>query len=287
MPSASFSSTAATKPLCPRTGVLPTGVRLDVLSAHLGNGCGDAATVLGPGLAEWNGAGQEGLAALNTAMTRDGVVLDLPAGTKLDKPILVVHLLSGEAGAVHPRNVLRMGAGAEAEIVEVFIGRPGGAGWTNAVLEGAIGQGGHLRHVVLVRHGADVGPYRPDDDGCRARRGLRGPGVHPRRPGGQERVRRQAVRAGCGLQAFRRRAWPTGGAMSTTPPRSPMPRRTPRASRCSATWPTTMRDRYSRAASWSNRTRKRPMPGNPAAASCFRPARRPRTSRSSGSSPTT
>ena len=137
-------------------GALPEGARIDVLSAHLGNCCDDAASVLGPGLAEWNGAGQGGLAALNTAMTRDGVVLDLPDGAKLDNPILVVHLLSGAAGAVHPRSVLRLGAGAEAELMEVYIGRPGGAGWTNAVLEGAIGEGGRLRHVALIRDGADA-----------------------------------------------------------------------------------------------------------------------------------
>ena len=135
-------------------GALSGGARLDVLSAHLGNGCGDAAAILGPGLAEWDGAGQEALAALNTAMTRDGVVVDVPAGTKLDKPILVVHLLSGEAGAVHPRNVLRIGAGAEADLAEVFIGRSGSTGWTNTVLEGAIEQGGRLRHVAMIRHGA-------------------------------------------------------------------------------------------------------------------------------------
>ena len=135
-------------------GAQSGGARLDVLSAHLGNGCGDAAAILGPGLAEWDGAGQEALAALNTAMTRDGVVVDVPAGTKLDKPILVVHLLSGEAGAVHPRNVLRIGAGAEADLAEVFIGRSGSTGWTNTVLEGAIEQGGRLRHVAMIRHGA-------------------------------------------------------------------------------------------------------------------------------------
>ena len=137
-------------------GALPKGARLDVLSAHLGNGCDDADSILGPGLAEWNGAGQEGLAALNTAMTRDGVLLELPPGMKLDRPILVVHLLSREAGAIHPRNVLRIGAGAEAALVEAFVGRPGGAGWTNAVLEGSIEPGGRVRHVAMIRHGADA-----------------------------------------------------------------------------------------------------------------------------------
>ena len=135
---------------------LPPGAKLDVLSAHLGNGCDDAASVLGTGLAEWNGAGQEGLAALNTAMTRDGVLFELPARVKLEKPILVVHLLSGKAGAVHPRNVLRIGSGAEADVVEAFIGLSGAGGWTNSVLDGAIGQGGALRHVALVRQGEDA-----------------------------------------------------------------------------------------------------------------------------------
>ena len=135
---------------------LPPGAKLDVLSAHLGNGCEDAASILGTGLAEWNGAGQEGLAALNTAMTRDGMLFELPAGAKLEKPILVVHLLTGKAGAVHPRNVLRIGAGAEADVVESFIGLPGSGGWTNSVLDGAIAEGGRVRHVALVRHGEDA-----------------------------------------------------------------------------------------------------------------------------------
>ena len=135
---------------------LPPGAKLDVLSAHLGNGCEDAASILGTGLAEWNGAGQEGLAALNTAMTRDGVLFELPAGAKLEKPILVVHLLTGKAGAVHPRSVLRIGAGAEADVVESFIGLPGSGGWTNSVLDGAIAEGGRVRHVALVRHGEDA-----------------------------------------------------------------------------------------------------------------------------------
>ena len=135
---------------------LPPGAKLDVLSAHLGNGCEDAASILGTGLAEWNGAGQEGLAALNTAMTRDGVLFELPAGTKLEKPILVVHLLTGKAGAVHPRSVLRIGPGAEADVVESFIGLPGSGGWTNSVLDGAIAEGGRVRHVALVRHGQDA-----------------------------------------------------------------------------------------------------------------------------------
>ena len=136
-------------------GALPAGVRLDVLSARLGNGSDDAAAILGPGLGEWNGAGQEGLASLNAAMARDGVVLDLPDGARLERPVLVVHLSSGAAGAVHPRSVLRLGAGAEAELVEIFAGHPGG-GWTNSVLEGAVGQGGRLRHAVLIRPGADA-----------------------------------------------------------------------------------------------------------------------------------
>ena len=135
---------------------LPPGAKLDVLSAHLGNGCEDAASILGTGLAEWNGAGQEGLAALNTAMTRDGVLFELPAGAKLEKPILVVHLLTGKAGAVHPRSVLRIGPGAEADVVESFIGLPGSGGWTNSVLDGAIAEGGRVRHVALVRHGEDA-----------------------------------------------------------------------------------------------------------------------------------
>ncbi len=93
-----------------------------------------------------------GLKALNAAMTRDGLVLEVPKGAVLEKPVVVVHAMSAQAGtrAVHPRTVVRVGEGAEADLIEVFTGQAGASGWTNAVLDGTLDQAAHLRHVVLV-----------------------------------------------------------------------------------------------------------------------------------------
>ncbi len=97
-------------------------------------------------------AGHAGLRALNTAMTRDGLVVDLPPGARLDKPVCVIHRRSRAHGglAVHPRSLLRIGAGCELELIEVFAGDPDADGWTNAILDAELAEGARLRHLVLV-----------------------------------------------------------------------------------------------------------------------------------------
>ena len=124
---------------------LPTGIT--ALSAWLGTGNADVAL-----RSDGFSAEHIGLKALNAAMTRDGLVVEVPNGAVLERPVVVVHAMSAAAGsrAVHPRTVVRMGEGAEAELIEVFTGEAGARGWTNAVLDGSLARAAHLRHVVLV-----------------------------------------------------------------------------------------------------------------------------------------
>jgi Fe-S cluster assembly protein SufD len=88
--------------------------------------------------------------ALNTAFVTDGAVIDIPAGVTLDKPLLVVSLsASKEARLTTIRNVVRVGAGAAATVVELFVTLPGMAtdAQTNALTQVNVGDGARLTHV--------------------------------------------------------------------------------------------------------------------------------------------
>jgi Fe-S cluster assembly protein SufD len=90
-------------------------------------------------------------AALNTALFRDGAVIDVPAGTTLDAPIHLLHIVSGQDGpvAVHPRHSIRVGEGARAVIVEHTLGIGDGADLTNSVTEIHVARGAEVEHVSL------------------------------------------------------------------------------------------------------------------------------------------
>src|SRR5690606_27433611 len=73
------------------------------------------------------------LVALNEALARDGYVLRLPAGTVIEEPIEVVHVATG--GAAHLRNLVALGRGARATIVERHLGLGDGESVANLVTE--------------------------------------------------------------------------------------------------------------------------------------------------------
>jgi len=79
------------------------------------------------------------LIALNTALTEDGLVIELGAGVILPQPIYCLFVWSGQfatqgnqAGAApqmtHPRVIVRLGRDARAQLVEHFVGGPGSTG---------------------------------------------------------------------------------------------------------------------------------------------------------------
>ena len=123
---------------------LPGGVA--ALSARLGAANGGAPAFDGAR------ADHTGLAALNAAMTRDGLVVEADGRAPLEKPVAIVHMRSAAGGglAVHPRVLLRIGAGSAVELIEFFVGAAGADGWTNSVLEARLEPGARLGHVALV-----------------------------------------------------------------------------------------------------------------------------------------
>lgn len=125
-------------------GDLPAGVWLGPMADALR----DRPELLRTSLAEPEG-GEQPLAALNTALFADGFVLDIAPGVILDRPIEILHLASrGEATSLHTRNVISLGAGSRATIVETHTGT--GRYWRNAVTTVTLGDGAELTRIVLL-----------------------------------------------------------------------------------------------------------------------------------------
>jgi Fe-S cluster assembly protein SufD len=127
---------------------LPAGVRIGSLAGDLAKGGEGAAQLLGHD----GGDRAEALVSLNAAFAADGAHVVIGPGVRLEQPlqILVLAPEAGDAGATHPRHAIALGAGAEATIVETYVGLPGGgASWTNAVTQITLDEGARLAHAKL------------------------------------------------------------------------------------------------------------------------------------------
>jgi Fe-S cluster assembly protein SufD len=95
---------------------------------------------------------QHPFAALNTAFLDDGAVLVVPSGARLDRPMHVVFLTSGERDAVcHPRVLVVAGANSSFSLVQDHVSLAEARGFTNAVTEVFAEPGAAVELVVLQR----------------------------------------------------------------------------------------------------------------------------------------
>ncbi len=123
-------------------GDLPAGVSIESLADTLARAPQTLATHFEDRPAA------DGLAALNTALMADGVVLRLAPGAELARPLLLV-FLGGSAEqpvAFHPRSVILAGAGSRATIVELHAPAAEAAYWSQPVTDIVVGDNAELRH---------------------------------------------------------------------------------------------------------------------------------------------
>jgi Fe-S cluster assembly protein SufD len=132
--------------------------------------------------------GGDALVRLNDAFSLDALVIDVPAGTRVAGPVLVVHWCDAEGAAVFPRLCVRAAEGAAVSVVEVFTGPAGrGRALVVPVTELVAEDGAALAYVSLQT--------LPDEDWSIARLAGRGTsGAHLRTftvglGGAYERVR--------------------------------------------------------------------------------------------------
>ena len=127
---------------------LPQGVVVGSLAGSMGA----MADALQPALAQL-AVGDHPFAWLNTGLFQDGVLVHVPAGIVVDRPIQI-HIAS-DAGTdptvSHPRVLVMAGENSQVSIVESYGGPEGQTYFTNAITEVLVGPGAIVHHVKVQR----------------------------------------------------------------------------------------------------------------------------------------
>lgn len=125
---------------------IEAGLTIATLAEALAAG-DETVLALLPGAGE---AGDDVAVALNTAFMTDGVVIRVADGAVIDRPLEIAHVTDGEtAAATAVRNVVILGAGAKATLIETVESTAAVANQSNVVTQIAVGDGGHLDHIRL------------------------------------------------------------------------------------------------------------------------------------------
>jgi Fe-S cluster assembly protein SufD len=133
---------------------LPRGARVESLADSLR--ADD--TILHGHLSRYVRYREHSFAALNTAFVEDGALVVVPKGEVIEQPIHLVFVSLGQDRPMvsHPRNLIVVGEGSQARIVESHIGTGRIAYFANAVTELIGGEGAVIEHYLLQRE-ADAG----------------------------------------------------------------------------------------------------------------------------------
>ncbi|MCQ8130001.1 Fe-S cluster assembly protein SufD [Methylomonas rivi] len=105
-----------------RLSGLPAEVSLQSVKVALRDNPSVLETYLGKAV----GNGEHSLVAFNSAWFADGVVVEIAANQHLPKPLQILHVVTSEDALAATRNVFALQEGAEAEIVETYIGSAAG-----------------------------------------------------------------------------------------------------------------------------------------------------------------
>lgn len=94
---------------------------------------------------------EHGFHFLNTAMIHCGMLIYIPAGVRVDEPIVLMHLQDQVNQAVHLRHVIIAEAESQASIVEDYQGLEDTCYLTNTVTEIFLGAKAQLTHCKIQR----------------------------------------------------------------------------------------------------------------------------------------
>ncbi len=95
--------------------------------------------------------------ALNTAFAADGAALRINRGSKIDKPIHLAFVVTGkEACAINTRNLIIVEEGAEATVIETYVGPPDVAYVVNTALELCVAEDAVFNRIKVQDEGHDA-----------------------------------------------------------------------------------------------------------------------------------
>ncbi len=128
---------------------LPAGVVLLSLAAALD----EQSPAFQDQLGRYAGFEDQPFTALNTAFMQDGAYIAVPDGCVLEAPIHLVFASTAarEHQVSHPRNLIVVGAAAQATIVETYAGIDGGSYFTNNVTELVAHDGAVVDHYRVIQ----------------------------------------------------------------------------------------------------------------------------------------
>lgn len=139
---------------------LPAGVFI----GNLNDGLADYASEILENLGEiatlrnkLGSSNDERFVNLNTAYLSEAAFVYLRRGVSLERPIHLLYLTRADHGtpALYPRSLILIGENSDAKIMETYLGL-GGAYFSNAVTEIALGPAAMLEHTRLQLDGADA-----------------------------------------------------------------------------------------------------------------------------------
>lgn len=92
----------------------------------------------------------ETFAALNTAFAQDGALIHLARNVRIEETIRLVFLATDDGETVmHPRNLIVLGEGASAHVLETYASTGEGVYFCNTVTEVETGDGAQLEHIKV------------------------------------------------------------------------------------------------------------------------------------------
>jgi Fe-S cluster assembly protein SufD len=95
--------------------------------------------------------GTQAFVALNTALTRDGAVLQVARGAVIEHPVQVMFVTvpGAEPAMTHPRLLVVAGRDSQATVLETHVAMGEGIYFTNAVTELVVGENARIDHVKI------------------------------------------------------------------------------------------------------------------------------------------
>jgi Fe-S cluster assembly protein SufD len=130
------------------TAGLETGVRVQTLREALETAGGE--TLLGA-------TPTDPMLALNTALATDGVVVTVAEGTKLTRPLQIIHVATVSKASRASRSLFALGKGAQATLVESVIAAEGAMAYqANDAIAITVGEAAAFSYIRLMRDAADA-----------------------------------------------------------------------------------------------------------------------------------
>ena len=145
-------------------GTLPAGIK----AGSLATGLEASQPAIESHLAREAGYDDHAFVALNTALFEDGALIEVRPNMVVEKPVALVFLNLAHRGSTmtHPRNLVLVGTGAQANFIEIHVGLNRGDGdpaapyFTNAITEVVAGDNAMIDYTRVQQetdHGFHVG----------------------------------------------------------------------------------------------------------------------------------